>query len=63
MIVEKMLEAIILERIIKCNMQSHNNTFKYKGKEYDFNKILERFEDLKIEFIEPYAVNNAVKTE
>ena len=62
MIVEKMLELILLQEVF----YSYNNNIEYNEflrKNYNIEKINNRYLELGKEFLNPYALNKTEKSE
>lgn len=62
MIKERMLELLILERIIEQSKPEYT-ILNFKDKEYDNQKIYDRFAELLEEFLEPYVIESTLKEE
>lgn len=60
MIAEHMLELIILTQIIGEDLYE-DGLFYFNGKDYNYDKILDRYFELKNKFLEPYAINTNPK--
>ena len=60
MIKERMLELLILERIITQSKVEYT-ALEFNGKKYDNQKIYERFAELLEEFLEPYVIESTLK--
>lgn len=62
MIKERMLELLILERIIEQSKPEYT-ILNFKDKKYDNRKIYDRFAELLEEFLEPYVIESTLKEE
>ena len=60
MIKEKMLELLILDKIIQ-GITDVNKSIEVCGKEYDTQKLLMRTKVLLEEFLEPYVIESDSK--
>jgi hypothetical protein len=59
MISEKMLEYLVLDKIIKKYLKAYSEN--YLPEIYNWNKIFDRFDQLKDEFLEPYVIDSNSK--
>lgn len=63
MIIEKMLELLILSKVIPNvgNFNRELSTLEYNGNQYDDIRIRQRYRYLIEEFLEPYALDSTSK--
>lgn len=61
MIKERMLELLLLERIVSQTNPSQHGTIIFNGKQYDNKRIHERFTKVLEEFLEPYVIESDSK--
>jgi hypothetical protein len=62
MIQEKMLELLLLYRIVNSPLDlEHRNKVFFNGKAYDSTKIIDRYKELTEEFLEPYVIDSDPK--
>lgn len=59
MIPEKLIELLILEKII--TQTNGNNVLEFNNKYYDNKKLFMRFTELLEEFLVPYAIESTSK--
>lgn len=59
MINEKILELLLLDKILK--EFNPRNTFTFAGKNHDYNMIRDRYIRLMAEFLEPYVIESDPK--
>jgi hypothetical protein len=59
MISEKMLEYLVLDKIIKKYLKAYSEN--YLPEIYNWNKIFDRYTQLKDEFLEPYVIDSNSK--
>lgn len=62
MIIEKMLEFLILHNFLRSSSISRDILYGYKNK-YDIYRMQDRLDELEKEFLEPYVIDNAEKSE
>lgn len=61
MIEEKMSELLLLSHVLKDYFCDVRNRIRLNGKEYDWDKIYERYKVLMEEFLSPYVIDNNSK--
>lgn len=54
-----MLEYLVLDKIIKKYLKAYSEN--YLPEIYNWNKIFDRFDQLKDEFLEPYVIDSNSK--
>lgn len=60
MILEKMSELLLLSHVLRdyyCDIRNRK-IIRLNGKEYDYDKIYERYKVLMEEFLSPYVIDN-----
>lgn len=59
MILEKMSELLLLSHVLNDYFRNDvRHRLRLNGKEYDYNKIYERYKVLMEEFLSPYVIDN-----
>lgn len=62
MIQEKMLELLLLNEVLSEYYYNYaRNRIRLNGKEYDRDKLCERYNTLMEEFLSPYVIDNDSK--
>jgi hypothetical protein len=59
MISEKMLEFLVLDKIVQ--MYLNEDSESYLLQVYDWDKIFDRYDQLRDEFLEPYVIDSNSK--
>jgi hypothetical protein len=56
MVIERQIELMILDGIIKNVINWENPSFEYEGNKYSKDKVISRYKELMSEFLESYVI-------
>lgn len=59
---DKMIELVLLQQIIvQDELWKESDSYVWNGKEYNVEKLLNRFRELRSDFLEPYVIDSTSK--